>query len=399
MNAPVLSRRRWLILALLFGSTVLNYLDRQALSILASRVQADLGMTTLDYAFVVQCFLLAYTLGYPLAGWLTDRLGTKVALSIFVAWWSLANLLTGFVQSVSQLAMARTALGLGETGNYTAAPKAVSEQFPPTERGFAVGVYTAGAMMGATIAPPLIAWLALSHGWRAAFVVTGVAGFVWLLAWLAFYRKPSVPVNVASAELPALPLRSLLRDRTLWGLAGARMLADPVWYFYLFWFPKFLGEGYGMGLVQVAQVAWVVYLAADFGSIGGGWLSGRLIRRGWTPINSRLGAMGLAAVLAPLGMLIATHPGTTPMLALAAMVTFSHLMFLVNHTALVVDRYPGRSVATAIGVMGMASGLGGMLSTQAVGRLATAHSYELMFLLMGCLHPLGWLLARWAVRQ
>lgn len=389
------SRRRWAILALLFASTILNYVDRQTLSILAASIQVDLGMSDTDYARVVQVFLFTYTLAYLGAGWVTDRLGTKLSLALFVGWWSLANMMTGLVQNVVQLGAARAALGLGEAGNYTAGPKAVSEHFPPAERGFAVGVYTAGAMIGATIAPPLVAWLALAHSWRAAFVITGAAGFVWIAAWFWIYRSAKAPAETAQAS--SYPWSRVLRDRTVWGLAGARMVADPVWYFYLFWLPKYMGDQYGMGLVQVAQFAWIVYLAADFGSIGGGLLSGALVKRGIHPQRSRLLALSVAAVLGPMGMFIAGGVGMGAMLALAAVVTFAHMVFQVNLTSLVVDRYPGHGVATVFGVIAAGSGVGGMLSTQVVGQLVGSTGYAPLFVMMGCLYPVACGLAWWAV--
>lgn len=389
------ARRRWAVLGLLFASTILNYVDRQTLSILAAYIQVDLGMSVLDYAKIVQVFLLTYTIAYLGAGWVTDKLGTKRSLALFVGWWSLANMLTGLVQNVVQLGLARGMLGLGEAGNYTAAPKAVSENFPPAERGFAVGIYTAGAMIGATVAPPLVAWLAIAHSWRAAFVVTGAAGFVWIAAWLLIYK--SVPAAAAAVASERYPWSRVVRDRTVWGLAAARMVADPVWYFYLFWLPKYMGDQYGMGLVQVAQFAWVVYLAADFGSIGGGLLSGVLVKRGAAPQRSRLQAMTVAAVLAPLGMFIAGGVGMGPMLALAAVVTFAHLMFQVNITALVIDRYPTHAVATVFGVIAAGSGVGGIISTQVVGQLVSTTGYQPLFIIMGCMHPIACALAWWAL--
>jgi ACS family hexuronate transporter-like MFS transporter len=390
------ARRRWVVLGLLFASTILNYVDRQTLSILAVYIQAELGMSTVDYARIVQVFLLTYTVAYLGAGWVTDKLGTKLSLALFVGWWSLANMLTGMVHSVTQLGLARGALGLGEAGNYTAAPKAVSENFPPEERGFAVGIYTAGAMIGATIAPPLIAWLALTHSWRAAFVVTGAAGFVWIAVWLLVYKSaPKAAADTVAAE--RYPWSRVLRDRTVWGLAGARMIADPVWYFYLFWLPKYMGDQYGMGLLQVAQFAWIVYLAADFGSIGGGILSGVLVKRGVSAQRSRLLIMTAAATLAPMGMLISTGVGMATMLALAAVVTFSHLMFQVNLTALVIDRYPSHGVATVFGVIAAGSGVGGILSTQVVGHLVSTTGYASLFVMMGFMHPIACGLAWWAL--
>jgi MFS transporter, ACS family, hexuronate transporter len=390
------SRLRWAILAMLFAATVLNYVDRQTLSILASQVQKDLGIDDLGYARIVQYFLIAYALSYLGAGWVTDKLGAKLTLTLFLGWWSLANMATGWVRNASQLGFARMMLGLGEPGVYTAGPKAVAEHFPPAERGFAIGVYTAGAMVGATIAPPLIAFLALQYGWRAAFVITGAAGFVWLAIWIFVYRSPDGAAPARTKE----PIRwgPILRDRSVWGLAIARLIADPVWYFYLFWFPKYLTDQRGMDLVQVASLAWIVYLAADVGSVGGGWLSGRFIRSGMQPARSRIVAMACAAALAPFGMLISLQPDTAPTLAIGALVACAHLIFQVNMGALVVDLYPMRNVATVFGLIAAGSALGGFASTQVVGQLASTRAYDEIFLLMGALHPIAWLIAWASVR-
>lgn len=389
------SRMRWAILALLFFSTVLNYVDRQALSILATTIQAELKMSDASYAGVVQLFLIAYTLAYLGVGWITDKLGTKLALAVFVTWWSLAGIVTGFANTVAQLGAARFALGLGEAGNYVAAPKAVSERFPPTERGFAVGVYTAGAMVGATISPPLIGWLALTYGWRMAFVATGALGFVWLSAWLLVSRRLPPPPQAAAAE-PKLPLRAILSDKTVWGLALARTVTDPVWYFYLFWFPKYLDDGRGLTLAAVAATAWIVYLAADLGSIGGGWLSGRMIPAGLTPARARLRLMAVAACIAPAGALVALQPPLPITFAIAGIVALAHMAFLVNLSTLIVDRFPARQVATIFGFVAAGSGLGGIISTGLVGKFAATGDYATVFVTMALLHPIGWIIARLA---
>jgi ACS family hexuronate transporter-like MFS transporter len=391
------SKFRWAILAMLFAATVLNYVDRQTLSILASSVQKDLGIDDLGYARIVQYFLIAYAISYLFAGWITDKLGAKVSLALFLGWWSIANMATGWVRNASQLGFARMMLGIGEPGVYTAGPKAVAEHFPPAERGFALGIYTAGAMVGATIAPPLIAWLALKYGWRSAFVITGVAGFVWLAVWLFVYRSPEGEQPARTKE--PIDWGSILRDRRVWGLALARLIADPVWYFYLFWFPKYLTDQRGMTLVQLASVAWIVYLAADLGSIGGGLFSGRLIRNGVAPARSRLIAMGCAAVVAPFGMLIALQLGTAPTLALGALVAFAHLVFQVNIGVLVVDLFPMRNVATVFGLIAAGSAFGGFASTSVVGQLASTGAYDGIFLLMGMLHPTAWLIAWLATKN
>ncbi|MBY8829543.1 MFS transporter [Hephaestia mangrovi] len=385
---------RWVIVALLFASTVINYLDRQALSILASTVQKSLDISDLGYAHIVQLFMIAYTIAYLVAGRITDWLGTKLSLALFVAWWSVANLLTGLVNSAGQLGAARFALGLGEAGNYTAGPKAIGEHFPPKERAFAFGLYTAGAMVGATIAPPLIAGLALAWGWRSAFVATGLAGLVWLGFWWLIYPRSAQAAQEASEPIR---WREVLSDRAVWLLALSRGLADPVWYFYLFWFPKYLTDARGMSLTAVASLAWIVYLASDLGSVGGGAISSLLVKRGIDPARSRIIAMTMAAAAAPFGAFIATSPPLTVVFALGALVAFAHLTFQINISTLIIDLYPQRKVATVFGVIAAGSGLGGIFSTQAVGMLVSGGSYSRVFLLMALLHPaalmvawLGW---------
>lgn len=391
-------RIRWAILALLFASTVLNYVDRQTLSIMAPLVQRDLHIDDIGYAQIVQFFLIAYTLAYLGAGWLTDRLGTRLSLALFVGWWSLANMATGLVHSAGQLGATRALLGLGEAGNYTAGPKAVAEHFPESERGFAFGAYTAGAMVGATIAPPMIGWLALTYGWRAAFVGTGALGLVWLVAWLLIYPRRSAEA-IDAGPAPPTPWAAIVRERPIWGFALSRLIADPVWYFYLFWFPKYLIDDRGLSLAAVAGIAWVVYLAADFGSIGGGLFSGWLIKRGMSAPKSRLIACAVAATLTPFGMLIATGIGVNWTLAIAALVGFGHLIFQINLGTLVVDLYPRRVVATIFGFVAAGSALGGIFSTKLVGQLAASGNYATIFLLMGALHPIAVLVAWAALRS
>ncbi len=400
---------RWWITGLLFASTVINYVDRQTLSILARTIQNELAMDDLDYAHVVQAFLLAYTVAYLLAGRVTDWLGTRASLALFLGWWSLANMATGLVRNAYQLGLCRFLLGLGEAGNYTAAPKAVSEWFLPKDRGLAVGIYTAGAMVGATISPPLISWLGGTWGWRAAFFATGALGLLWLIPWWWLYREPWRHPRITAEEAAQTPARpaaaqcqgsgwnlwkEAFSSRAAWLLMSARLLTDPVWYFYLFWFPKYLMDARGLTLSGVGKVAWVVYLAADLGSVIGGALSGRLIRRGDRPVAARLKVMGGAALLAPLGALVALRPPLEIVLLLGALVSFCHLTWQVTLTALAVDLFPSRIVATVFGLIAAGSGLGGLLSTDAVGRLVSAYSYAPVFALMALLHPCAFAVAR-----
>jgi ACS family hexuronate transporter-like MFS transporter len=402
------SHFRWVIAALLFFSTVINYLDRQNLSILARTIQDDLRITDIEYSYVVQAFLLAYTLTYIFAGRFTDRLGTRLSMTCFVVWWAVADMLTSLSRGLMSLGLFRFLLGIGEPGNYTAALKAVSEWFPPRERGLVIGIYTAGATLGATIAPPLIAYLAANFHWRAVFLVTGSLGLLWVIPWLLIYRKPEEHPRVSPEELAYIkggavkeleeappsehPWREVLSRKETWLLMVGRMITDPVWYFYLFWFPKYLTDARHMTLAEVGRVAWMVYLAADIGCILGGWLSGWFIRRGVAPVNSRLYVMAVAAVLLPLSPFI--YSAQTPLMAvlIASIAAFAHLSWQISLSTVIVDVFPKPLLGTVFGVVAAGSGLGGMLSANLIGRAITSWSYAPVFLVMGFLHPLAFVM-------
>ncbi len=371
-------------------------MDRQNLSILARTIQNDLRITDIEYSYVVQAFLLAYTISYAVAGRITDRLGAKASMALFVIWWSLADIATSLSRGLFSLGFFRFLLGIGEPGNYTAAPKAVSEWFPAKERALVIGIYTAGATLGATIAPPLVAALASQFGWRAVFVCTGSLGLIWVIPWLLIYRRPSASDGIEAAIdcVPGNPWKEALRRRETWLLTVGRLLTDPVWYFYLFWFPKYLTDSRHLTLVEVGRVAWIVYLAADIGCLFSGYLSGRFIQRGSRPVDSRIRVMSLAAILLPLSPLVATAP--TPLLAvlLASTAAFAHLCWQVSLSAAIVDLFPRHLVGTVFGLVAAGSGLGGMISTNLVGRLVSSYSYTPVFVAMGLLHPIAFLLIR-----
>lgn len=399
---------RWWIAGLLFLASVLNYTDRQTLSILAPTIQRALKLTEADYALVANLFLGAYTVATLLSGRLVDRLGVRVSLALFVGWWSLANICTGFARSLGSLGAFRFLLGLGEAGNWTAAPKAVSDWFPARERGLAVGVYTLGATVGATIAPLLVLRIADAHGWQMAFVATGVAGLLWLVPWLLLYRRPTEHPwlgekeraqiaaddgsGVAAGEPPE-NWRVVFQRRDVWLLMFTRMLTDPVWYFYQFWFAKYLHAEREVSQLALS-VTFVIFLAADFGAIGGGWFSGRLIRRDMSAPLARIRVMTIAALAIPLSALVPAVGTVSAVLAIGALIAFAHMTWLINLSALVVDVIPRRSLATTFGVIATGSALGGMAMNGAVGWLVTKHSYAPAFLAMAAAHPLALLLLR-----
>jgi MFS transporter, ACS family, hexuronate transporter len=403
---------RWWIVGMLFLAAILNYLDRQVLSILAPSIQKDLQLSDQDYAFIVNLFLIAYTTATLLSGRVVDRLGVRVSMALFVTWWSIANILTGFARSLTTLGIFRFLLGLGEAGNWIAAPKAVSDWFPAAERGLAVGIYTLGATIGATIAPVLIVNIAAVHGWQMTFVVTGLAGLFWVIPWLWLYRRPSEHQrlsqterayisegNPASTQAPEAPenWRIVLSRREVWLLMFARLLTDPVWYFYQFWFAKYLYDERGISQAGLS-ITFLIFLAADLGAVGGGWFSGRLIKAQRSPPLSRVLVMTAAACAMPMSALVPQAASLGLLIAIGMVIVFAHMTWLINLSALVIDAIPQRSIATSFGLIAAGSAVGGMLMNWAVGRLVTDYSYSPAFLVMAGLHPLALLLV-WRVRR
>ena len=344
----------------------------------------------------MQLFLFSYMLSFLVSGWITDRLGIRLSMTLFIAWWSLSNMLTGLASSLRSLGTARFFLGVGESGLYTVAPKVVGEIFPPAQRGFAVGVYTAGATIGATMAPPLIAALALSYGWRGAFFVTGALGLIWIVPWLIFYRpaaRAATPAPEVSVETDdGWRWKDVFFCREALLLLGARVLSDPVWHFVLFWFPKYLTDVHKMPLPELGRIAWLVYLAADVGCVAGGLLSGRLVQRGLRPTEARKWTMTLAAVLIPCSALVPLVDAKWAIMTLVSIVALAHMTWVVTLTTLAVDLFPARRLGSIFGVIAAGSGLGGMLFTNLVGRLVTHVSYTPVFIIMGCLHPIALIL-------
>lgn len=393
---------RWTLVGLLFLASVLNYVDRQTLAILAPTIQKDLGMSDPQYATVNNFFLVAYTISYLLSGRLTDKLGPRKALALYLSFWSVANLLTGLARSVASLSAFRFLLGLGEAGNWTTAPKLVAEWFAAKERGLAVGLYTLGATIGATIAPPLILWLAATGHWQNAFFVTGAAGLLWLVPWLLICPPLTPAGRGDNAEEDSDSSDSLrpgtprsegggVRGAVVVGLLLARLLTDPLWYFIQSWLAKYLVAERGLTPQQVS-VTWVVFLAADFGAIGGGWLSGVLIKRGLPTVAGRLRVMLLCACLTPLTAFIALAPTVNGALAAAMVVTLAHMAWMINGSTLVTDLIPQEKLATVFGVVAAGSTLGGMVMNSLVGNTVGALGYRPTFFALSGLHLIAFVI-------
>src|SRR6266508_4298073 len=311
-HSPVPSPRspyRWTICALLFAVTTINYMDRQVLSLLAPTLQLELHWSESQYASVVYSFTLVYAFGFLIAGRWLDRVGVRRGFATAVVVWSLAAIGHALARTTAAFSAARALLGLGESANFPGAIKTVAEWFPKRERALATGIFNAGTNTGAILTPLIVPWIALTWGWQWAFIATGSLGFLWLVLWLAVYQSPERHPRVSEAErahilsdpadapVARVSWAHLLTHRQTWAFAVGKLLADPVWWFYLYWLPKFLDAKYGIKLAQVALPLIVVYVIADVGSVGGGWLPSALIKRGWTVCGARKTAMLVMAVL------------------------------------------------------------------------------------------------------
>jgi len=380
-SAGRFSRLRWALIALAFLASLINYLDRQTLSVLAPVLQDRFHMPPTEYSRIVFAFMLAYTVMNGLSGQIIDRLGLRIGYALTVAWWSAAEVLHAFSNGVVSLGIFRFLLGMGEAGNWPAGVKLVAEWFPPEERALASGIFNSGSSIGAVIAPPLVTWIVLSSGWREAFAFVGLTGFIWLIFWLMLYR----PRAGGLLERPPRPmaLRALLRDRFLWQLTLSKVFSDPVWYFYIFWFSQYLRTARGFTLLQIGQTAWIPFLAADIGNLMGGMFSGRLTRRGIPPDRAhRMGVLvfSLLMTAAIPAVLVRSAPVSIGLVALAAL---GYTGSLANLLSVPADAYSKDNVGSIWGFASMGAGFGGMVFSLITGSVVERWSFTPVFIMFG----------------
>lgn len=394
---------RWKICALLFFATTINYVDRQVLGILKPELSSALGWSEIEYGNIVMAFQGAYALGLLAAGALIDRFGTRLGYSVSLIVWSVAAMAHGLVHSVTGFSIARFVLGLGEAGNFPAATKTVAEWFPKQERALAFGIVNSGSNVGAILTPLVVPFITLYFGWRWAFLFTGMIGFVWLLFWLPMYKSPASHPEVSKEELAfiqsdppekAANIRSveakirwsqLLPHRQTWAVAVAKLLTDPVWWFYLFWLADFLKKEYNIGLSKLSLPLVVIYLVADFGSIAGGWLSSQLLKRGWTTNESRKTVMLICALcVLPVPIAVTTH-NLWVAVGLISLAAAAHQAWSANVYTLASDMFPRRAVGSVVGIAGMAGAVGGLVFSGVVSRILerTGSNYAPIFLVCG----------------
>ncbi len=387
---------RWTILALLFFATTINYVDRQVIGILAPTLTRELQWTESDYGVIVSWFSIAYGVGLLVMGRLMDRIGVRRGYTFALSAWSLAAVLHAFVRTVPGFSAARAFLGVGESANFPAAVKSVAEWFPKKERALATGIFNAGTNVGVVVAAIMVPWIALTWGWRWAFVITGLMGLVWIPLWLAAYRDPSLHPKVSPTELahirgdPAdppvkIPWRHLLRHRPTWAFVVGKAMTDPVWLFYLFWLPKFLDENYGVELAGLALPLIVIYVAADVGSVAGGWLSGALIKRGWSINAGRKATLLVLALMIVPTMLAPTVNSMWAAVAIVSVAASAHQGWSANLFTTVSDMFPRRAVASVIGIGGFAGMFTAFMFQRFTGDLldATGGNYGPIFLVLG----------------
>ena len=393
---------RWIICSLLFFAATINYVDRQVIGILKPTLQAEFGWSEIDYADIIFAFQLAYAGGFLIAGRMMDRIGARLGFAIAIVLWSLAAIahaeatvfgpaaatvlgLVGltYSASVAGFMVARFALGLGEAGNFPAAIKVTAEWFPKRERALATGIFNSGTNVGALATPLVVPWITLSFGWYWAFVATGALGFLWLAFWLPLYRKPEDHPRLSAAELAhirsdppdptvQIPWGKLLGYRQTWAFMAGKFLTDPIWWLYLFWIPDFLNRNHGIDLKTIGLPLVAIYLVADVGSIGGGWLSSMLIKRGWSANGGRKLAM-LVCALAVVPMIFASGAKDLWVaVALVSLAAAAHQGWSANLFTTASDMFPRKAVGSVVGLGGMAGAVGGMLIAKLTGYILDA---------------------------
>ncbi|AYB35601.1 MFS transporter [Chryseolinea soli] len=412
MSQPV-GKYRWVICALLFFATTINYIDRQVIGLLKPTLEQDFGWSETDYSNIVMAFSAAYALGLLLFGKIVDAIGTKMGYIVSVVFWSIAAMLHALVNTTLGFGAVRAFLGISEAGNFPTAIKATAEWFPKKERAFATGIFNSGSNIGAVVAPVMVPWILGMYGWRQAFVWTGALGFIWLIFWIIFYEIPSRQKRLsteefeyihsdvdekAEANIASPSWKTLLGIRQTWAFVFGKLLTDPIWWFFLFWLPSYFSEAYQIDLKKPNLQLVIVYTATTLGSIGGGYLSSYLIRRGWAVFKARKASM-LFFALCVVPIMTAQFAGNVWIaVALISLAAAAHQAWSANVFTTVSDMFPKNAVSSVVGIGGMAGSIGGMLFPLLVGNLLDHYKaagnitigYNILFVICGFGYLLAW---------
>ena len=406
MNQPALDQKptamRWWICALLFFATTINYIDRQVFAILAPQLQIEIGWSEIEYGYIVTAFQLSYAVGLLMVGKLIDFLGTKKGFILSIIIWSLAAMAHALARTPVGFGLARLALGIGESGNFPAAIKTISEWFPRKERALATGIFNSGSNIGAIVAPLLVPIIALNFGWQAAFILTGLLGFIWLFFWLRLMSRPEENVSINAAELDLIKLDTeedlerptsiwkIIRTRKIWAIAIGKFMTDPIWWFFLYWLPKFLNTTYGLKLDKIGLPLIVAYLIADVGSVGGGWLSSHFLQMGWSINAARKTTLLICAIMVIPIYWASGIDDLWPAVILIGLGMAAHTGWSANMYTLATDFFPKKDMGTVVGFIGMAGAVGGMLMASATGHLLQATgSYKILFVIAASMYSIA----------
>ena len=397
---------RWIIVALLFVATGLSFMDRQVLSLAIIKIKQEFLMTDVEFGWINTAFLCSYAIMFTLGGWLIDRYGTRLGLAVSVALWSLASSFHGLTQNVWQLGVSRFFLGLGEGGAFPGAAKGVTEWFPQKQRGAAMGIAIGGAALGAVIAPPLTVYLTTLFGWRGTFVVTGIIGGVWVLIWLWFFHIPQQSKLVTEQELALItgdtnenntlknkpvPFRTILRTREAWGLIIMRFLLDPVFYFIMFWIPKYLSEVRAVSFERIGVLFWIPFLALGISNVLGGLLSDKLIASGISVNRARKTVMGMAAVTTMFTALTPVVSTAELAILLITLFMFAHGFWITNYITVTSEVFGKNGTSTVVGIAGTAGAVAGMVINPLIGKVVESFSYTPLWIIAGILYPIGYM--------
>jgi ACS family hexuronate transporter-like MFS transporter len=404
---------RWRILTLLFFATTINYIDRQVIGILKPFIAEDLGWSEADYGYIVTAFQIAYAIGLLTTGRLLDKFGVRIGYLWAIVIWSIAGMAHAAARGVVSFAVARFALGIGESANFPAAIKSVAEWFPKKDRAFATGLFNSGATVGAVIAPVIVSAITLALGWQWAFIITGALGFIWVVLWLTYYHAPEKHPKVSKAELDYInqdenlnntekvfKWRDLFKHRETVAICSTRFISDWVWWFFLFWIPDFLSKTHGVDIKEVVLPLIVIYAVSSVGGIGGGWLSSKFIRMGKSIDFSRKTAILVCAIIVLPVMLVSSVNNLWAAVALITLAAAGHQGWAANIFTIVSDIYPKNAVASMIGLSGFAGAIGGALSASFVGLLLeTTGSYLLIFLIAASVYLVNWLILKVFIKE
>lgn len=398
---------RWVVITLIFFATVLNYIDRQTLSVLKEAISQDLGLSNSDYAAIQNSFVIFYAISQMVSGRIYDAIGTRFGFVFSIVVWSTSSFLHAFAGTRSMFQMFRAMLGFGEAGNWPGAAKAVGEWFPVRERALGMGIFNAGATFGGAVSPPIIAWIGVTWGWRAVFFITPVLGIAWLLAWLVLYHVPEKHGWITDDERQYIlgdrqsaagasqvvwkpGWATLLTYRQTWAVVLGRFISDPIWWLYIFWLPAYFQKARHFSLAEVGASAWLPFLFAGLGALGGGWASGHLISKGWSVDRARKTMMAVGAMLTPLGIIAVQVESAWTALFLMGIVLFGFQIWVNNLQTLPSDFFPKSAVASVFGLGGTAAGLATFMYTWGTGRVVdTIGSYTPVFVVAGVLGPVA----------